>query len=150
MVLKMKRKVRDDLIARLRSGAYLQGNMRLRSLVEGEERFCCLGVLCEMAVEAGVIEPSEEYEDLYINRRAYMYDGKWSATLPDKVIAWAGVVSEYDERIDPPSGDLANEEGSGRFEIASTRLHSSLAEMNDSGVTFEQIAEYLEDEVVPL
>lgn len=150
MVLKMKRKIRDDLIARLRSGAYLQGNMRLRSLEGGDERFCCLGVLCEMAVEAGVIESGKEYEDEFINRRAYMYDGRWSATLPDKVIAWAGVVSEYDERINLPGGDLADQEGTGRFEIASTRRYSSLAEMNDSGVPFEQIADYLESEVVPL
>jgi hypothetical protein len=72
----------------LRSGEYPQGKGRLRK----DGKFCCLGVLCEQAVKAGIVI----LVDL---------DGTWGyravgdgndfalGTLPEAVQDWAGLSS---------------------------------------------------------
>ena len=48
----MKRDIRDQWIAALRSGEYKQGNGVLHQVSkDGAERFCCLGVLCRVLKE---------------------------------------------------------------------------------------------------
>ena len=45
----MKRDIRDQWIAALRSGEYKQGNGVLHQVSkDGAESFCCLGVLCRV------------------------------------------------------------------------------------------------------
>lgn len=50
----MNQDIKREWVAKLRSGEYEQGRERLRS--EGNQ-YCCLGVLCEVGVEDGMIEP---------------------------------------------------------------------------------------------
>ncbi len=66
----------------LRSGKYPQGIGRLNS----NNRFCCLGVLCELAVEAKVCE-KEEYRSAYAT-----YSGH-GGLLPKSVEEWAGLTA---------------------------------------------------------
>jgi hypothetical protein len=40
--------VKKQWLEALRSGKYQQGNGRLRSSRDGVDRFCCLGVLCDL------------------------------------------------------------------------------------------------------
>ena len=51
----MKREIAEEWVRRLESGNYQQGKGRLRTQTfEGDYRYCCLGILTEIAVEAGV------------------------------------------------------------------------------------------------
>jgi hypothetical protein len=82
----------------LRSGRFRQGIGKLTTVTDGatgesEERHCCLGVLCELALEAGVglnvterATPST-YAGL---RRTRSYDGQVNFP-PKEVLDWAGL-----------------------------------------------------------
>lgn len=54
----MKQEIIDRWIAKLRSGEYTQTNGFLQNTVDRLDRpvgYCCLGVLCEIAVEDGIL-----------------------------------------------------------------------------------------------
>lgn len=76
----MKKSVADKWVAALRSGKYKQGVHNLRSL---DDKYCCLGVLCEIS---GV--KSKATGD------GYYYEGN-GYRLTDKVQKLTGVKSEY-------------------------------------------------------
>jgi hypothetical protein len=100
----------------LRSGQYKQGKEWLHHKNEkGQDRYCCLGVLCDLAVKARVISAPVLTDD------AFVY-GKEDTHLPPKVREWAGIKT--------PNGDLA--------------FGDSLAEMNDDGKKFTTIAKLIE------
>ena len=95
----------------LRSGKYKQGRECL--CVDG--KFCCLGVVCELAIKAGVrVKKSETQED------GVRYDEQ-ACVLPTKVMEWVG---------------LKDDEG--RFG------DGMLTSLNDSGKSFKQIARIIE------
>lgn len=61
---------------------------------------CCLGVLCDLAVEAGVIPPATGLDEGDYIVRAFRFDGE-AATLPERVKWWAGMKSRkggYDRK----------------------------------------------------
>jgi hypothetical protein len=67
--------------AKLRSGEYEQGKGRLRSM---GNQYCCLGVLCEIGVEDGMIEPPT------LTGEGYVYGGD-SAFLPNALVEEYGI-----------------------------------------------------------
>jgi hypothetical protein len=89
---KMDPKVKPLWLAALRSGEYEQGGAYLNR----NGKFCCLGVLCDLAVKAGVdidiVEHSDAQED---EDRATTYDANYSS-LPLSVTDWSGVGSGGD------------------------------------------------------
>jgi hypothetical protein len=93
--------VRNDVLARwvaaLRSGDYRQGTGRLRrgDLPDGV-RYCCLGVLCELARTAGVVELTST--GAY--RAPSGEDGvtPFKGVLPPSVRRWAGL-TDADPRV---------------------------------------------------
>ena len=115
----MKQDVKAQWLTALRSGEYAQGSQRLR---RSDDTFCCLGVLCDLAVKAGVIEePVQEF-----NMGSYMYGSQQnSAFLPDEVANWADV-DRFGQKYDDPEAVR------------------DLAKMNDDGETFEAIADVIE------
>ena len=54
----MNKEVKKKWVDALRSGEYAQGRSSLRD----HDEYCCLGVLCELAVKEGVI-PAPTYSD---------------------------------------------------------------------------------------
>lgn len=68
--------------AALRSGKYEQTTESLSR----EGKYCCLGVLCEVAIENGVEVSKEVLEP----EQVVMYDGR-STVLPLSVQRWAGL-----------------------------------------------------------
>lgn len=73
---------------RLESGQDKQGRTVLR---RGDE-LCCLGVLCEIAVEDGVIpEPSCPDGNWTMGKYFYGANGN-DCTLPREVMAWADIL----------------------------------------------------------
>ena len=127
----MDREVKAEWVRRLRSGDYVQGRGFLRSKgYDGiPDRYCCLGVLCEIAVEAGVIDSPEATAGSHMYKYGEVGDGEVSG-LPRSVREWAGISED--------SGRLVETPGSG--------IYPDLAAMNDSGLPFEQIAEAIERE----
>lgn len=74
--------------AALRSGKYQQGRNNLCTIAtDGTRRYCCLGVLAELAVEAGVIEAVDAY-----GLRSF---GGKTGLPPVEVEEWAGIKSWY-------------------------------------------------------
>lgn len=106
----MNKTIRDEWVARLRSGEYEQGRGNLRY----EDKFCCLGVLCDLAADHGII-PKERRDT-----RNYYKITNPSALLPSPVYRWAEVsmVGEY--------------------------AGGSVARDNDEGKTFAEIADIIE------
>lgn len=105
-------------VEELRSGKYEQAQASLRT---EDDKFCCLGVLCELAVAEGILEPPT----LQGFSRDYYYqsDGfKTSTYLPESVQKWAGMSTR-----------------AGEFNV-----NDSLAERNDNGMDFNGIADLIE------
>lgn len=55
----MNKRVKKLWIKALRSGKYKQGRGHLKSNEEGVSYYCCLGVLCELALKDGVLTDYE-------------------------------------------------------------------------------------------
>lgn len=161
MTLTMRAEVRDELVKRLRSGKYIQGKEKLALKDDEGERYCCLGVLCEMAVEESVVERREHDEEhwdfdtddegIYIQRVVVNY-GRGSnhdATLPPEVAVWAGLLTE-EELSDMTSAKFDDGPGMGRFaaSVEGKPTMGTLAGMNDDGQPFPDIADFIEKNVV--
>ena len=111
----MKPEIAEKWIKALRSGDYIQGKDKLKNNIF----FCCLGVLCEIAVKEGIIEPSIDGIDEYGGRSSYPPFEVYSS--------WAGMNNKY--------GNI-------------NCIGISLPVLNDSGnMSFEQIADIVEANV---
>lgn len=145
MSLKMRGEVLDEVVKRLRSGEYKQGHSALRRLAKdgGPDLFCCLGVMCEIAVEEGVLVRL----DTDVPGTSYGYkvpgqDATHTAYLPPAVIEWAGVVSDQEKEA---SLEEYHYEERGSFDVGS---NDSLTAMNDNGKhDFLAIADWMEANV---
>ena len=89
----MNKHIKKKWIEALRSGEYEQGTRHLSK----DNKYCCLGVLCELAVKEGVVKKD-------INEGVTSYDNK-SDFLPPSVASWAdmdnrGYYITYDGSID--------------------------------------------------
>lgn len=113
----MNADVKADWVKALRSGDYAKGRGALR---KGDE-FCCLGVLCDLAVKADAVEPW-----MYISNEdgASVYGA--TATLPTPVMRWAGLTDSNPDVVNDDDGT------------------TSLADLNDFGTTFTVLADAIE------
>lgn len=87
----MNKEIAEKWATALESGKYAQGVHALRN---NREEYCCLGVLCELAVEAGIIEPAVKQGVIY------EYAGS-HAVLPPKVKQWAEMDTHVGGMTDP-------------------------------------------------
>lgn len=89
--MKMDPKVKALWVASLRDGSFKRGKFKLRDL---DERFDPAGVLCELAVIAGVIPPAKRYDNPQTMWFGYKYgtNGDSQSTgLPKAVCKWSGL-----------------------------------------------------------
>lgn len=114
----------------LRSEEFAQTKGALRD----DEGYCCLGVLCEVAIKAGVI--------IEVSEPSPGDDGKWgfdgnTDLPPDSVIEWAFGISDVSLEV------LVDSD-----EHDGVRYPHELTELNDtSGWTFEEIANAVEEQM---
>ena len=111
----------------LRSREYRKGSGSLRSRSEGspEERFCCLGVACDVYQKHALDRDAWHYGPApggLSGRKSYTFLGE-KFSLPAAVQEWLGLKT-----------------GCG----AVKGMSGSLLIKNDSGYTFEEIAELIE------
>jgi hypothetical protein len=116
----MNKDVKEKWIKALTSGEYTQGKSYLR---DEDDRYCCLGVLCDLYLTDGGEGQWEQYEDS--GQSPWKILGR-SGFLPKKVQEWAGLDCEE-----------------GWYSLNDD--NASLTHMNDSGKTFAQIAEKIKE-----
>ena len=123
------KEVRKKWAENLRSGKYAQGQGMLNN---SGKNFCCLGVLCEMAVDEGLLVRGDE-SGTYVNywrASGDRFSSKDASNtgLPQNVVEWAGLC-----------------DFSGTYRDENNAL-TSLIQANDSGKTFNEIADIIEAE----
>lgn len=125
----MKRSIMKRWVKALRSGEYEQTKDKL---VSEDDSFCCLGVLCNLSVDDGV---GEWRHDHILGRWFFQcneyFDFKDAMELPESVREWAGMNSC---------------DGAIRTDISPYSLiyPPTLAELNDNGKSFKEIADIIE------
>lgn len=124
----MNQEFKAKWLAALRSGEYRQGTGVLRT---GDNRFCCLGVACDLLVKQGVLP------DWLWEAGGNEEGGSWSVqraakSLPDQAMQAMGVETAFG--LLP--GRTIDQELNGY----------ALSVLNDYGATFEQIADIIERE----
>lgn len=123
---RLKPEVKAAWVKELKSGRYTQGFGWLR---DNQDKYCCLGVRCELGVKAGVIQN----DGLYIH--AYLY-GNPEGDSPDE--------ANFQDTM-PPAAErkwawVDYEKFPDDVHAAEVRL----AEMNDNGMDFREIANRIE------
>lgn len=115
----MKVEIAELWAQALESGKYSQVKGRLHS----DEGYCCLGVLCELAIESGL---KVEVERLMhgFNEGNYAYDNS-SIVLPASIAKWAGI---------------KDQQGTYGFDPVEGFCMEALTSDNDRGVQFPEIA----------
>lgn len=124
----MKRSERDEWVRALRGelGDYLQGRSVLRSK---DDRFCCLGVKCDLDVRA------EHRHNIWSRPTV---DGDTHGVT----YYWQdGKLREEGERSGMPTDGILDAWG-----LTYTQSRA-LATMNDQGVSFAEIADWIEENV---
>ena len=122
----MNKDVKKKWVDALRSGRFKQGRSRLNY---ANESYCCLGVLCEIAVSEGATDPARLKDGV---GRSMTYG--WSSTVPpDDVLEWAGI---DDEPVFPARDDSMHNTWSAA---------NKLIDLNDDQrAPFEVIADWIE------
>lgn len=136
----MKKEIADKWVEALRSGNYKQGMSALRSK---EDEYCCLGVLCEvLGLEAKIS----------IHNTTYIYDGRGDL-LPRTARELANMKSEngsvYGYILANSDNELFSEKEEEYFDNNTyphpyPSRYNSLSEVNDDGITFDRIADFIE------
>lgn len=129
--MSMNPDVRRTWVAALRSGEYAQASGKLTRLREdGSRAHCCLGVLCELAVEAGVLAPGVD-----AGLRVVEYGARGAFNyLPAEVVTWA----QLDDANPTVGVPLIHVDG---------RYTRTLSALNDQGTSFADIADLIEEQL---
>jgi hypothetical protein len=106
-VTKITTEQKNAWIAALRSGEYTQGRGRLHSYVDGEDRYCVLGVL------ANIIDPEGWQEELGEEDNDPSPGKVWGdtlVTLPDGILGTENLMKlvSYNDDLDWTFEDMAD------------------------------------------
>lgn len=130
----MNEEIKAQWLAALRGGEYTQGKAHLNIQRYGQATYCCLGVLCDLAVKAGVVSADEWDQDI----TSY---GEEEATnmLPREVVEWSGIGDQ--------AGTFTKYVAADKYNIDHDLGYLTLWELNDAAeFTFNQIADVIEEQ----
>lgn len=134
---KMDVELKAEWVKRLRSGEIKQGKNVLHRVEDGTQ--CCLGVLCEIAFERGVVDRRIKSRNGSVSDGlVYNYGPK--GTEPDNGVYSLPDTTWSDLRLPPVVTEWARVDPRGVHNLS----EPSLANMNDNGGTFVEIAEVIE------
>lgn len=136
----MNKEIKERWIAALRSGEYSQSSGYLST----DEGYCCLGVLCEIALQDQVVIKTKDssIDEHFVYTSKIDPVDRDTGVLPLAVVAWSGMpnrnpnITSTKEEVSP---NIFSEFGNEYNEVTAT-----LAGFNDNGATFEQIADLIE------
>ena len=129
----MKRDIAQRWVAALRSGEFSQTQGYLN--IEGG--YCCLGVLCELAVEDGVISKWGDHGTTTYGTTDHNSD----VSLPRPVLTWAGMKGE--SLPTPVEVPFYDED----FGDDALQQYDGFAGLNDdAGFSFKQIAAVIDEQ----
>lgn len=123
----MNEVVKEKWVKALRSGEYKQTIGKLSK----EGKYCCLGVLCDLyekETHSGEWEPSNRDDKCLVFKAGGVQD---TEIPPIPVVRWAGFKSIDDLTINRWDDEYA--------------LQGDLVDINDSGNSFETIADLIEE-----
>ena len=83
----MNKEIKKLWVDALRGGEYKQGKLRLCNL--SQDTYCCLGVLCDLAVKNGIIKPGIRTQDSSCGTVLQFGELLSTETLPNEVMLWA-------------------------------------------------------------
>lgn len=128
------RQHRQEWLSALRSGQYGQTVGRL---FDGDNSYCCLGVACDLA---DLEKWTNEVDYTYFGSETY---GRDYLVLPPEGMVWLGVNSDNPvlDLPDLPMQGTEEEYVEGEY-IGD--IDKDVATLNDSGLTFAQIADLVE------
>lgn len=120
--------IKNQWVATLRSGKYPQG---VGALATDDDRHCCLGVLCE------ILPGVTSTVDARTGKSEFRYDDPYPAInyLP------RGIATKYFHGQDNPRIELWDDLTFRNSTLTST---TTLANLNDDGFTFKQIADVID------
>lgn len=128
----MNQEIKQKWLEALRSGEYKQGQSALRE----NDRFCCLGVLCNLHAEAHPEFAAKQ-------KNSSEYDGQLGH-LPVSVQKWSGLTSSDGHIEELPFRVRASAATGDEREVFRRGSFTSLTSMNDEGCNFRQIADVIE------
>lgn len=139
---KLRPEVKEEWVRRLRSGEYDQGTTYLKKTFKstGVTKYCCLGVLCEMAVERGAttefFDPTQSSATLFGGS-----EGGSRTWTPNHVVTWAFGAPQ----------PTSNEAFQWKVEYTWSTVgeypdETSLGALNDHNVPFDVIADLIEQQ----
>lgn len=148
--------VKAEWLAKLRDG-----RPQTTGRLQDHKGQCCLGVLCELAAEKGIIQPAEfKYSGevaFFGWRDVEGFYHEEDTVLPEAVAEWAGLDDssptvevdpgfEHDEWGDIIESDPSYIAFTEKFghEPPDSSSYLELTDINDSGWTFTQIADLIE------
>lgn len=136
----MKSDIKQKWIDALRSGKYRQA---LGSLKEGSNKYCCLGVLCDI-----YINETKAAQWNHNNRVEWGNIERSGQLLPDTIAEWAGI----ENPMSTPTVSVYIKDNvrkayyRAKYGI-SDRFEPHLANINDLGTSFSEIADIIEKEL---
>jgi hypothetical protein len=123
----VKAEVKEEWVSALRSGDYKKGTGFLRIKGPKQDKYCCLGILCDLAVKAGVIDPPrledrnpDDVDDYYVYGEDFIF-------VPKVVVEWAGL------------GDR-----NPTYVTTNGNKHFLTSDNDDNGFSFSKIADRIE------
>lgn len=139
----LRPEVAEKWVKALRSGEYkqTQGSLQhTKEVHEGPEGFCCLGVLCDVAVKEGLDIPVTPLDNGQV-RYGNAGDAR-VGSLPNAVMEWAGLTAT------DPYLTVPNPKHDPNYEYSSEMMDQSLSTLNDTfNYTLEKIADIIEEAV---
>lgn len=138
----MNPEIKAKWVAALRSGKYQQGTgyLKRREANSAEYQHCCLGVLCELALEDGLKITTEERPAYMAHNTISVTFGIETTTLPPEVSKWAGMTDgaprvKCDNVANPDDPILLSELNDGSYRNGR------------NSATFDEIADLIEDQL---
>lgn len=155
----MNPEIKNRLISALESGKYKQTTGSLNRVAKPENApveigYCCLGVMCELAVEDGIISREVEGAFGHYGTEDEFEENLYGESMPPRSVAeWAGIGKDSDSSI---YFDLTDREDS-LSEVAEiqswmkTRIPGKIVigahELNDEfAYSFQDIADLLKSD----
>lgn len=136
----------NNWIAALKSGKYKQGRWCLKN----DTGYCCLGIYLETDPDYNLTDPAN-WEDKFneLTYKDVLYNKEF---LPSKLAEELGLSVKVKETLKENIDNLYKwlDENNITLSFESDSFQKFLSTMNDSGVPFEKIAEFLELFFIPL